>query len=126
VAEGIIGRTIAISQIGAAASEHGFGIGLLAAEALVNRDVDIFTARRFFGEAEAMVPVLGTLAARHNDPDDDFDLGEFTQAEIMNDPEQRRRIRRLLAQERSSFVQGSGQAGAILQSDTGLTGLASR
>ncbi len=127
VAEGIINRTIAISQIGAAASEHGFGIGLLAAEALVNRDIDIFTARRFFGEAESMVPALGVLAARHNDPDDDFDLGEFTQAEIMNDPEQRRRIRRLLAQERSTFTLGSGQAATFTQDIAGQrAGLAER
>ena len=127
VAEGIIGRTIAISQIGATAAEHGFGVGITAAEELVNRDLDIFAARRFFGEAEAMIPTLGVLAARHADPDDDFDLAEFTQAEIMNDPEQRRRIRRLLAQERSSFSMGSGQAALVAQTQAGgLSGLSER
>jgi hypothetical protein len=127
VGEGIINRTIAISQVGAAAAEHGFDIALTAAEELVNRDLDIFAARRFFGEAEAMIPALTVLTARHNDPDDDFDLAEFTQAQIMQDPEQRRRIRRLLAQERTDFSSGSGTGASLSRSDAGaLTGLAER
>lgn len=127
VHEGIISRKIAISQIGASASEHGFDIGITAAETLVNQDIDIFTARRFFGQAENLLPVLETLAQRHADPDDTFDLGEFTQAEIMNDPTQRRRIRRLIAQEGAFFTSGSGQAQLISSARQGsLTGLNDR
>ena len=66
-----------------------------------------------------MLPALQVLAARHADPDDTFDLGEFTQAQIMNDPMQRQRIRRLVAQEQSDFSQGAGQASAFELDQTG-------
>lgn len=65
-------------------------------------------AQAYFRNAQTMMPVLSTLAARHADPDDDFDLAEFTAASIYNDPAQRRRMRRLTAQEDASFSGGSG------------------
>jgi hypothetical protein len=125
VGEGIVSQKIAISPIGAAAAEHGFDIGLTAADELFNQDIDIYTARRFFGQAETMLPVLQTLADRHNDPDDTFDLAEFTQAEIMQDPAQRRRMRRLLAQESSTFTSSAGLSVAQNQAG-GSSGLAER
>jgi len=76
-------------------------------------------AQQLFASAEAALPVLNVLAARHADPDDDFDLKEFVSAQVLRDPEQRQRMRRLIAQERSSFVTGGGSNGPIAQTQTG-------
>jgi len=76
-------------------------------------------AQQFFGNAAMLVPTLSVLASRNADPDDDFDLTEFTQAQIFDDPTQRRRMRRLLAQETASFTGGAqiefrrGQTGGV-------------
>jgi len=67
-------------------------------------------ARQLFASAEAAIPVLNVLASRHADPDDTFDLNEFVESEVMADPTQKRRVRRLLAQERSTFSMGGGGA----------------
>jgi hypothetical protein len=89
---------------------------------LYERDIDLGRVRQLFQQADAMMPALSVLAARHADPDDNFDLNEFTAGTLYNDPEQARRIRTLIAQERSSFTGGkqieySGNKGG------GLTGL---
>ncbi len=117
----ILNKEIAMSEVGGEASQRGFGIGVDFAKTLVNAGLDQQSeAAQFFSLAEGMLPALNALATRHADPDDDFDLMEFTQAQIFNDPEQRRRLRRLAAQERSDFSSGAGDAGVIRRSNTGL------
>jgi hypothetical protein len=59
------------------------------------------------------------LANRHFDPDDDFDIFEFTAASLFNDPVQRRRMARLIAQEQAQF----GSTGGFAR-DRGTGGLA--
>lgn len=73
-------------------------------EELYDRGYGVDQVRSTFQEADTMMPVLNVLAGRHADPDDTFDLDEFTAASLFNDPGQARRMRRLLAQEESSFT----------------------
>jgi hypothetical protein len=123
IGDSIVNRRIAISQVGGAASARDFTIGKDLAERLVNYGVDTLgEAQTYFAEAASVQPVLDVLARRHADPDDDFDLEEFSSAAIFGDPEQRRRMRRLMAQERAEF--GPDTALSIRQNRSGsLTGL---
>lgn len=115
VGRAIIERRISIAEVGGEAALRGFGIELLTrnalpqavtAEELVQAGVTRQGAQQVFGEAANQLPILDILARRHDDPDDDFDINEFLSAAIFDDPEQRRRIRRLVAAEQSMFTQG--------------------
>ncbi len=117
VGDAILNRRIAVSQVGAAAWEKGFDVGVTDVELILNQGFGVTQARDFYAQAEAMLPALQALMARHDDPDDTFDLNAFTQAQVLEDPLQRQKIRRTLAQERSSFVSGAG--GPIAISQTG-------
>lgn len=119
---------IAISQVGGTAAQRGFQIATDFADQLVQAGMDTTSeAAQFFSLAEGALSTLQTLATRHADPDDDFDLTEFAQAQVFGDPGQRDRMRRLMAQERSSFSQGSQGAGPFTPSDIGARrGLADR
>lgn len=108
VGDAILQRRIAISQVTGEAASRSFTVGIDLAEKLVNYGVDTLgEAQGLFAEASNILPTLEVLAARHADPDDTFDITEFTNASIFGDPEQRQRIRRLLAQERSTFAADS-------------------
>ena len=115
VGDSILNRRIAVSQVGAAAWEKGFDIGVSDVELILNQGFGVAQARDYFAQAETMLPALQVLMARHDDPDDDFDLNAFTQAQVLDDPVARQKIRRALAQERSSFVTGAGGPIAITQ-----------
>jgi hypothetical protein len=107
VGNSILDRSIAISEIGGEASMRRFDIDVGFAEELMRGGVTQTQAQDLFGQAATDLPVLNILARRHADVDDDFDLNEFTQAAVFDDPVQRRRMRRLVAQERATFS-GSG------------------
>ncbi len=125
VADGILNRRIAVSQIGSTAWERGFTVDQNYVEGILNEGLTVDQAQAFFADAENMLPTLQTLFERHNDPDDDFDLNDFTQAQVMDDPLMRQKIRRLLAQERTSF--GADRGLTISRSQEGaLTGLTDR
>ncbi len=107
----ILDRQISISEL-RYESDRVFGTdqtniyqGLI--DELYEERVGTDRAKALFESANQMMPVLSALAARHADPDDDFDLEEFTAATLYNDPEQARRMRRLYAQEDSSFTGGA-------------------
>jgi hypothetical protein len=103
----ILNREIGMAEIGGTAVGAGFGdVDLGLVERLYERDITKAQAEQVFGEARNFVPVLNVLAARHADPDDEFDLQDFTASEVFSDPVQRRRMRRLVAQERSTFTGG--------------------
>jgi hypothetical protein len=120
VGQQILEGKIAIAQVGGSASQFGFDIDTQFAQSLVHAGVQGGGgANQFFGLAQGVIPTLSALAARHADPDDDFDLAEFSAAQIFADPEQRQRMRRLLSQESASFTQGSGAAGPIARSEGG-------
>jgi len=123
VGAAILEKRIAVSEVGAEASVRGFTIAQEFANRLYEAGTDTTSeAAQFFSLAENSLPVLNALASRHDDPDDDFTLEEFAAAELFSDPQQRRTIRRLLAQERSTFSLG----GATMRRSEGygLTGLA--
>lgn len=95
-------------------------------EDLYKYGVDQNQARQLFGAADTMMPLLSVLAGRHQDPDDDFDIMEFTAASLYNDPEQATRLRRLMAQERASFQAAGSQLDFIRDRITGAAGLVER
>ena len=111
IGEQILTRRLAISDIGGAAALQNFNIDVDFSRRLFQAGVGGPggpAAEEIFAQAAEQIPVFDVLAARHNDPDDDFDLFEFTQAAVFNDPTQRRRLRRLLAAEQSEFSRRGG------------------
>ena len=115
----ILSQEVGLAEISGAGAESGFNITREHATRIFGQDVSLDEARNVFGQAQALVPVLDILARRHSDPDDTFDLNEFTEAEIFNDPFENARMRRLVAQERSAF----GSSTSIRARDGALTGL---
>ena len=77
-------------------------------------------AQQLFQRAGHMIPTLEILNKRHQDPDDEFDLADFTAASFFQDPSQTRRIRRLVSQEQSLFADTS----AALRRDQRTGGVA--
>jgi hypothetical protein len=106
VGNAILNKEIAISEIGGEAEMRRFNIDVEFATSLEKQGITRTQAQSLFGQAASDVPVMNVLAARHADPDDDFDLYEFTRAAVFDDPIQRRRMRRLVAQERATFTGG--------------------
>lgn len=111
-------RKIRASRVGGAADEFGFDRGPERAQELTERGVGLEQARELFSNARTQVPQFSTLASRHNDPDDEFDLRDFEQAMVFGDPDQQRRMERLLGQEQAQFSPGASfradQQGALV------------
>jgi len=123
----ILTKQIGLAEIGGEARESGFGIAEGFAEKLYEAGMNRESADQMFQNAETFVPVLNVLAQRSGDPDDDFDLQEFVSADLFGDPAQRRRMNRLVAQERSTFTGGQLGSGAAQSRATGgVTGLTER
>ncbi len=120
----ILNGQISLAEIGGEAAESGFDINNAFATRLYEAGMDRRSADTMFQKADQFVPVLSTLAARHADPDDDFDLEEFVAADLFGDPHQRTRMNRLLAQERSTFTGGAQQDYARDRESGGVGGLA--
>jgi len=118
----ILQRQIALSEIGGEAFESGFNVTRELTERLLEAGVDRGKADELFQRADALVPALSVLAARHGDPDDDFDLETFVGSEVFGDPQQKRRMRRLIAQESSTFT-GGAQVDYLKSRTGGLAGL---
>ena len=122
VGEEILAGRARVSLVGGTARQAGFQIAADFAQNLLNQGLDTADeAQQFFGTASEQVPLFDVLANRHFDPDDDFDIFEFTAASLFNDPAQRRRMARLISQERSQF----GSTGGFIRDRNtgGLTGL---
>ena len=118
----LLAGQITSAQIGGQASARGFGIDLAFAEMLAGAGADEEAAGRFFGEASGLLPTLNILSARHADPQDEFDLNDLADASFFQDPTQRRRINRLLAQEQSTFT-GGAQVDIARSGSGGFSGL---
>ena len=100
-----IRRSVGEATVGFEGDIRGFDVGLQLAASVF--DAGITTqgqAQELFGQAAAQVPLFGRLAERHFDADDEFDLGDFIEANVFDDQEEQSRIRRLLSQERSQFA----------------------
>jgi len=121
VATRILNKEITMAEIGGEGYDRGFNVASDLANRMFEAGMDERSeAASFFASAEGILPILNTLAKRHADPDDDFSLEDFTQAQVFGDPEQRRRIRLLQAQERSTFAEGTGQGQLIRRNREGL------
>jgi len=123
VSQAILSDNITMAQIGGEAEMRGITVDYNFADMLEDSGMTRAGAQQFFGEAASLMPALSVLSARHADPDDDFDLNDFTQATVFDDPEQRARMRRLTAQERSTFT-GGGAVDFVRGRSGGITGLA--
>ena len=104
----ILNRQITMAEIGGEAADRGFDITKQVADTLFEQGMGRQGADEFFGQAANLLPTLSVLANRHADPDDEFSLEDFVGAELMSDPMQRRRMRRLVAQEQAGFVNLTG------------------
>lgn len=125
VGEEVLTRNASVSLVGGTASQYGFDIAADFAEELMAGGVEGTNASsQLFGAAAEQLPILEVLAQRHNDPDDDFDIYEFSSAYVFNDPAQRRRMARLVAQEKAMF--SGGAIGTARDRSGDLTGLVSR
>jgi len=124
IGEEILGGRLDVAAVGGAGLQYGFDLDPELAERLAQQDITGQQAGQLFSQAATQLPILDTLARRHNDPDDDFDLEEFLAAAVDADPTQSRRLRRLFAQESSLF---SRQSAFRTSRDTGgITGLLDR
>ena len=106
----ILNRQITMAEVSAEGVQSGFrDLTRRYVRGLVQEGLDAAAAEDFFSAARTELPVLSALASRHADPDDEFDLEEFTMAMVLDDPYQRRRIRRLVAQEEALFSMPTAQ-----------------
>ena len=119
----ILNRQITMAEIGGEAAMSGFDLTQAMAKELFQAQLGRSQAAGLFGQAREDLPALSILARRHADPDDTFDLEEFITADVYNDPVQRRRIRRLVAQERSTFGNIGAQTEFARSGRGGITGL---
>jgi hypothetical protein len=115
---------ISIAEIGGEGLESGFDIDLAFATRMFEEGSDMTRtkAESIFQRAESFIPVLSALSQRHADPDDDFDLYDFVAADLFADPDQRRRMNMLMAQERAMFT-GGAQVELTRSQAGGLSGL---
>lgn len=121
--EKILQKQISMAEIGGEAAESGYGVSERYVESLLEAGVDRERADEMFMAAETLLPTLNVLAARHKDPDDDFDLKDFVAADLYQNPLQRRRMNRLMAQEKASFTDST--ASIVRSRETGgVSGLA--
>lgn len=121
VQQALVEQRITNAEIGAEAAFRGFVVELGLLDRIRQRGVNRQGASQLFGQAGEQLPILDILARRHEDPDDDFDLNEFLAASIFDDPAERRRMRRLVAQERGLFspsgfsVDRAGRSSGLLE-----------
>lgn len=109
VGDAILSRQITMAEVGGTASSMGFGVPEAFVELLVAEGgMDREEARRYFGNAKGMIPVLRSLAQRHGDPDDTYDITELASGDWLGDVSQAARDDRLVAQEQALFTGGAG------------------
>jgi hypothetical protein len=123
VGDAVLNRQITMAEIGGEAMGRGYDlskefVGMLESEGMSRNEADAL-----FGSADRMLPMLASLAARHGDPDDTFDITEFVGGAFLSDPEQQARIERLAAQEQSTFTGGAQLDYARSRTTGGMTGL---
>lgn len=119
----ILNRQITQAEIAGEASMRDLELDLELVERLFESGMDRAGAARYAAQVQDLLPTLNVLAKRHADPDDDFDINEFTAANVFDDPYQRRRLMRLVNAERMSFAESGGLALYRDQMTGGLAGL---
>lgn len=118
----VLNRRISLAQIGGEASRFGFDRSLERVTELAGYGMTRESAANVYGQAAEALPSLNAMARRWNDYDPDFGIGEFEDM-TLGDAEQKRRVRRLAAQETSAF---SPDTGFVRSEDGGVEGLVAR
>lgn len=121
VGDAVLNQQLTLAEIGGEAMESGYDFSVQRVEELAAAGMDRSTADSLFTDAARVVPILDTLARRHYDPDDDFDVEEFLSAEFFNDPAENRRMRRLISQDRATFRDQVATRTSATGALTGLT-----
>ena len=122
--ERILTKQIEMAEIGGEASEAGFGLGfdfvqrIVESTELTKREMEQMSL-----QAQSIIPAMNVLANRHADPNDEFDLEKFLEADLFKDPAAIREMNRLVAQERSTFTSGTQDIRRNRETG-GVTGLA--
>ena len=122
VGQALLDRQITMAEIAGESIVRGLELSFDLIEDLAQSGMDRAGAQRFAGAAASAIPVFNVLARRHADPDDDFDIEEFSAASVFDDPFQLRRMQRLVQQERMAFAE-SGGFGLQRSTTGGLMGL---
>lgn len=107
----VLKRQIATAKIGGAGSRVGLTVDRQSAERLAGLGVDESTAGQLYAKVAQDVPLLRTLQARFNDPEDPLTSDHYAEALVINDPQTLLHAARLVAQEHSQYS-GSGLFGA--------------
>ena len=115
----VLGQSFRVAEVGGTALGYGYDLDSERVLELVEEGVDLNKARQTFADASNLIPILDTLAKRHNDPDDDFDINEFLASDVFNDRSMNLRMRRLQARERATF----GKTGRFAQQGERIVGL---
>lgn len=102
--EQILAGRITQAEIAGEARESGIQISEELLTRLQEAGFDRRQADELFTGAQAVLPVLSVLARRHNDPDDDFNIEDFSAGEVFGDPRERRRMRSLIRSETGIFA----------------------
>ncbi len=126
VGEAILNRQITMAEIGGEAAMRNYELSTTFVEMLSEQGMNRDRAQYLFGSAEALMPVLGALARRHGDPDDDFDIEEFVEGVEGLDPLQAERMARLQQQEAAQFTGGAAVERVRSSRGLGITGLEAR
>jgi hypothetical protein len=121
IGAGLVERQISIAEIGGEAALAGFAVTQGVASRLQQAGYLQQSARELFQVAGGTVPQLGRAASRQ--AEGSFGLNEFLESEAFADPQQRERLRRILAGEQSDF---SEQAFVAADPFGRLTGLRQR
>lgn len=115
--DAILNRQITMAEVAGTADQRGFDLDSALTERLVEQGIDLRSSRDLFNRAREIVPIIDVLAARHNDPDEDFTIEDFLSSDVFSDPQERNRMRRLLEAESSLFVDAptftAGRSGEI-------------
>lgn len=120
--ERVLNKQLTMAEIGGEFAERGYELMRETAEALFQQGIQQPQAEKLAGVTANVLPAINVLASRHADPEDPFDLQEFVQAEIMDDPLQRARMRRLVRQEAAMFANAAGQGLPFARTQLGGVG----
>lgn len=125
VEQAVFERQITMAEIGGEAALRNYDLTQSFVESLAQAGMDRAEAQRLFGTAEALLPALNVMAARHGDPNDPFNITEFATAGAkgLGAPEVDRRISMVQAQEQAGFTGGAQLNITRDQRTGGLTGL---
>ena len=124
IGNAILERRIAMSEIGGQAERKGFDLSTFTASKLLQSGLTGDTSSRFFSMAAEQTPFINALRSRHLDPDDEFDIMDFSTLMLEEDPVLRRQITSMVSNELSGFTTGQANLTTRMDQESGgLTGL---